>query len=595
MTSAPHPPAYPDLPTHTDAVGLWSYRSSAPQLWADPVACSLMRCGPANSVQQWLQALDDRQAQSLQADMAQALASQAPFSSPVWLPGAAGQLLELRLRASWRQGEGGTQGELLGTVQVHSPQVPRQQASIAHLMHSNMVGMLVGRPDGGVVEANAYMLNLLGRTEGELDAGAMNWMRMTAMRCMDLSLRMRDLALRSGACPPFEKVFVRPDGSEVHVLMALAVLSTTEPQLLAIAVDISEQKKAEAELLALNAQLQHRSAQAERADAVKTLFLSSVSHELRTPLHTILGYVRLLRKKASAEVDEQLGIVERRAVDLLHLIDDLLEFNHTLVAPDKLRADYVDVEGFVRSLDSMFSSMAEHSGNQFELKLAPVLPVGIVQDEGRLVQVLRILVENACKYTADGRITLTMDSSSGLDADGRCRLYFAVQDTGRGIGQADQEHIFEPLRRGRNADDRPGLGLGLAIATQWVERMGGHIELQSQLGIGSCFGFELPVEAFFEPTPRWHAPRGLRPSAAMPLGRDDAPPLPPAELAMLGQLLSTGRLGRLGAWARALSASHPELRAVAEQVSRLAASAQVDALERLYQRCLEQAAGASQS
>lgn len=463
------------------------------------------------------------------------------------------------------------------------------QASIAHLMDSNMVGMLVTRADGVILEANDYLLHVLGRSRAALGDGALNWRKITAATSMDISLRMRDMALRSGACPPYEKTFLRPDGTAVHMLVALALLPGAEERALAIALDISEQKKTQAQLLELNAQLEKRTLQAERAEAVKTLFLASVSHELRTPLHTILGYVRLLRRKAEGEEQAQLGIVERSGSDLLRLIDDLLEFNHTLLAPDKLRADYMEMDGFVHSLESMFSAMAEQSGNQFHLQLASVLPVGIVQDEGRLVQILRILVDNACKYTRHGHITLTMDSPSQLDDDGRCRLYFAVQDNGRGIDQADREHIFEPLRRGSNAEDRPGLGLGLAIAAQWIQRMGGKIEVQSQLGVGSCFSFELVLEAFFEVVSRWGELRTLQPTPrqlSRPPGQAELPPLPADELAMLGQLISMGRLGRLATWARELAATRPEMRAVAEQLASHAANAEVDALERLYRRWL---------
>lgn len=237
----------------------------------------------------------------------------------------------------------------------------------------------------------------------------------------------------------------------------------------------------------------------------------------------------------------------------------------------------------------MFSAMAEQSGNQFHLQLAKVLPVGIVQDEGRLVQILRILVDNACKYTRHGHITLTVDSPSQLDEDGTCRLFFAVQDSGRGIDQADREHIFEPLRRGSNAEDRPGLGLGLAIAEQWIQRMGGRIEVQSQLGVGSCFSFELVQQAVFEVVSRWGELRRLQPmprQLSQPPGQAELPPLPADELAMLGELISMGRLGRLGSWARELGAKHPALRALAEQLASHAANAEVDALERMYRRWL---------
>jgi PAS domain S-box-containing protein len=462
------------------------------------------------------------------------------------------------------------------------------RASIDHLMDSNMVGMMVVEVDGAILDANAYILNLLGRSPAELEAGALNWIDMTPVEYMSNSerLRMHEQVLRTGHCPAFERPLLKADGTVVHMLMAVTLQPDSVHRALIIALDITEQRSAQAELLRVNAQLQKRTAQAERAEAAKTLFLSSVSHELRTPLHTILGYVRLLRKAAKAPKEqEELAIVERRGAHLLRLIDDLLEFNHTLLAPENLSMEFIAMEGFVGSLEAMFSAMAENSGHGFELRRVGLLPAGIVQDEGRLVQVLRILVDNACKYSTEGRITLTLDCTRAPEAAGLCRLQFAVQDSGRGIADADKAHIFEPLRRGSNADDQPGLGL--AIAAQWIQRMGSSIAVQSQLGAGSCFGFALPVQARFEGVPRWPEPGSAQTALAQvagPAGPSALPPLPTAELAMLGQLIGMGRMGRIASWARELATRQPELQAFADQIANLAANAKVDALERLYQR-----------
>jgi PAS domain S-box-containing protein len=467
------------------------------------------------------------------------------------------------------------------------------QASMAHLMDSGMVGMMAVDVKGSILDANDYILHLLQRSRAELEAGALNWIEMTPPEYLASAerLRMHEQVLTTGCSPAFERPMLRPDGTVVYLLIAVVLQPDSIERALVIALDMTESKSSQAQLLELNAQLEKRTVQAERAEAVKALFLSSISHELRTPMHTILGYVRLLRKKAQAEEDEQLAIVERRGTHLLRLIDDLLEFNHTAVAPDNLRMEFMDMDGFVRSLESMFCAMAEQTGNQFHLQLPKVLPLGIVQDEGRLVQVLRILMDNACKYTTEGHITLSLDSQQWADAEGRCRLSFAVQDSGRGIVDADAMYIFEPMRRGQNADDRPGLGLGLAIAAQWIQRMGSRIEVQSQVGVGSCFRFELLLEATFEVVPRWREPQTLLPALREVREIAEGPTLPEDELVMFGQLINMGRMGRLGTWARELAANHPELQAVADQVASLAAMAEVDALERLYQRSRAQHAG----
>jgi len=497
--------------------------------------------------------------------------------------------LETRSRALMQNGELMHLATLSDkTRQVQSERSLKDlQASIAHLMASNIVGMMVLDASGAVLEANNYVLDLLQRRRSALEAGALNWHALTPAPLQDAIPPLAGRGQGSGGTAPYEQPMLRADGTLVHLLLAVAPLPDTQDRALVIALDISKQKDTQAQLLQINSQLEVRTLEAEHAQAVKTLFLSSISHELRTPLHTILGYVRLLRKKALAEDAlaedaQQLGIVERRATYLLRLIDDLLEFNHTLLAPENLHEDDVNLQGFVRCLGAMFSKLARQSGNTFSMTLAPDLPAGVVLDEGRLEQVLRILVDNACKYTSEGSIALSLSGQPLPHRPGHICLAVSLEDTGRGMAEEDIAHIFEPLRRGSNAQDRPGLGL--AIARQWVERMGGQLQVHSTLGRGSRFCFALVLQDALPPPPSAPAlqtsAEAAGPALYVPMNQ---PPLSEADLAMLGQLIGMGRMGRIGTWARQLAASKPALQDVAEHLAGLAANAEVDKLERLYQ------------
>jgi len=462
------------------------------------------------------------------------------------------------------------------------------QMRFAHMMQSNVVGIFIAGPDGEIFEANDYFLNLLGLSRQALEAGQLNWKTLTAPETMDVTVHSVQQMKQHGGSLPYEKEYLHADGHRVPALVALSQLSAEPVRGIVIVVDISDLKATQGELLIRNAQLLERSQTAERAEAAKALFLSSVSHELRTPLHTMLGHVRLMRKKASGEELQQLQVVEHSSTHLLRLIEDLLEYNHSSTSPERLEPELVVLDGFLESLGLIGEATTAHSDNQFFIQLGDDLPAALVVDEGRLTQVLRILMDNACKYTRTGVVIFSLSQEGErrhVDGTERCSLRFSVEDNGRGIDAADVEQIFEPLKRGSNAADTHGQGLGLAIAAQWIARMGSRIAVQTLRGIGSEFSFVLDLEVSFDALP---LKRELSHSAplAPPSSRDalSLQPLAEGDLLTLGELIHMGRLGRLRDWAVALESRCPQHREAVLLVRELAGNADLDALEALHGR-----------
>ena len=219
-----------------------------------------------------------------------------------------------------------------------------------------------------------------------------------------------------------------------------------------------------------------------RQSAVKTQFISNVSHELRTPLHGILGVTRLLHLEASDRaVTRRLELIESSGTHLLGLINDLLDISRIEAGQFAMRSERFELGAVVQNLADLYTVRAVDKGLDFTLTLQLDQPCWVTGDPARVRQVLHNLLGNAVKFTQQGAITLTLmrDAETG-------RLSAEVQDTGPGIEASELVHVFEAFRQVGGAASRPfeGTGLGLTIARDIAQAMGGDISMRSTVGVG---------------------------------------------------------------------------------------------------------------
>ena len=260
-----------------------------------------------------------------------------------------------------------------------------------------------------------------------------------------------------------------------------------------------------AQLEAVNAELQRanndlRAAmeRAEVANRAKSAFLASMSHELRTPLNAILGYTQILKRDKGLTPPQQSGIstIHQGGQHLLALINDVLDLSRVEAGKMDFHPKPVVLADLLSVVADIMRVRAEQKQLHFELELVAGLPLAISVDETRLRQVLLNLLGNAVKFTDRGSVRLRvmpLPAPSDGQAD-MAQLRFEVRDDGIGIAADHVEAIFRPFEQVGDASRRAGgTGLGLAISGQLVRLMGGELKVDSTVGQGSRFWFDVPV------------------------------------------------------------------------------------------------------
>jgi signal transduction histidine kinase/CheY-like chemotaxis protein len=270
-----------------------------------------------------------------------------------------------------------------------------------------------------------------------------------------------------------------------------------EARELAIASAFAGQAAMAVNQVKLVQQLQERSAELEVASRHKSEFLASMSHELRTPLNAVLGFSEVLLERMFGDINERqeeyLRDIHGSGRHLLELLNEILDLSK--VEAGRMELEYATIEP-APLLDEVVSLLRERASvHGIELRVAVADDVAVVYaDRLRLKQVLVNIVGNAVKFTGDGGSVTVRAVTDGDE------VRFTVTDTGVGVPEEDRERIFESFQQGgRGAAREEGTGLGLTLSRRIVELLGGRMWLESEVGVGSTFGFSVPTASDQEP------------------------------------------------------------------------------------------------
>ena len=247
----------------------------------------------------------------------------------------------------------------------------------------------------------------------------------------------------------------------------------------------------------------------KRAENAKSDFLSTMSHEIRTPLNAIIGlnYLMLNQKLSHEECRKYMLSIEFSGKQLHGLVTDILDLNRLQEGKTLLKRTVFNLHKLCKLILKSFNQQAQSKSNELSIKIDKSTPVWVRGDVGKVTQVLNNLINNALKFTNNGRVILSLSAHDKIG-----KVKFEVQDTGRGISEENIEKRFEVFVQSDDQEGNvgdPGSGLGLAISKQIAELHGGSLSVKSEVKVGSTFTLEL---AFDE----GEKPQSISPSTSSP-------------------------------------------------------------------------------
>jgi len=357
-----------------------------------------------------------------------------------------------------------------------------------NLIESNIDAIATTDPSGIITDVNKQMEALTGSTRDAL----INTPFKECFTDPELAAAGVKKVLNEKKVSDYELTARAIDGKETVVSINATTYYDRDNKLQGVfygARDVTERNRLDQKLLEKNIELESAKAVAEKANLAKSDFLSSMSHELRTPLGAILGFAQLMESGTPEPTPAQkrsIGQILKAGWYLLELINEILDLALIESGKLSLSLEPVSLEDVMHECETMVEPQAEEHGIQ--VIFTPLKPLFYVNaDRTRVKQLVLNLLSNAIKYNnPNGKVTVTCT----LAPPDNVRV--SVRDTGAGLTPKQLDQLFQPFNRlGQKGDVEEGTGIGLVVCKRLVELMGGVIGVDSTVGEGSVFWFEL--------------------------------------------------------------------------------------------------------
>jgi PAS domain S-box-containing protein len=366
-----------------------------------------------------------------------------------------------------------------------------REGKIRRLVDANIIGIIVWNIDGDILEANDAFLRIVQYEREDLVSGRVRWTDMTPPEWREVDERASRESVETGRAQPFEKEYIRKDGSRVPVMIGTAVFEASRKEGVAFVLDLTERKRAEEE--ARESERRYREVQMELAHAnrVDTMgqLAASIAHEVNQPIAATVtsaeaGLRWLNAQPPDVEVARQ---VFRLIINEGNRAADVIGRIRELVRKAPRRKEPVDINEAIREVIELTRGQAMKNGTSLQTQLADGLPF-VEGDRVELQQVLLNLVINAIEAMSGHSDGLREVLISTGTVDSGCVLV-AVRDSGPGFAAQSAEHVFAPFYTTKPT----GLGMGLSISRSIIEAHGGRLWASANVPRGAIFQFTVPA------------------------------------------------------------------------------------------------------